>query len=120
MKKIKYNVLSNIKLEMEPLTESPEGLLLGGFVGLAGTYGLGTTNDKCSTVLDNNACSNNKCTTSGKNYVCNNQGCSNNSYTNIDCTGSSDINNGCTETTAPGTKTNTENPDGIIVPRFIL
>ena len=73
MRKFKFDSLSNIKLEMEPLTESPEGLLLGGFVGLAGTY---------DAPVPNNGCNNNGCTTDRINNGCTNSGCINNGCTN--------------------------------------
>ena len=88
MRKFKFDSLSNIKLEMEPLTESPEGLLLGGFVGLAGTY---------DAPVPNNGCNNNGCTTDRINNGCTNSGCINNGCTNNGCVDDKDAhNNGCT------------------------
>lgn len=36
MKRFKVNLLSNVELEVTPLTQDAEGKLLGGFVGMQG------------------------------------------------------------------------------------
>ena len=56
MKIYNIDILSDIDLEMTPLTEDQEGSLHGGFVGIIGSA---CTNDGCKNV----GCTNNECPT---------------------------------------------------------
>ena len=62
MKIYNIDILSDIDLEMTPLTEDQEGNLRGGFVGIEGGAGIYYTNDTCENeTCPNSPCNNNNC-----------------------------------------------------------
>lgn len=67
-KRFKVNLLSNVELEVTPLTQDAEGKLLGGFVGMQGM--------RVPAEEKNAPCSNSSCS---------NQGCVNIEYNNNSC-----------------------------------
>lgn len=94
MKRHGQNALSNIELEVTPLSQNAEGKLLGGFIGMQGAEEAAGTNNPCT------------------NNHCNNSGCSNGACENSPCD-----NNNCkiiTETPEP-TQTPTPTPTPITV-----
>ncbi len=83
MRIIKQTSLSDIVLEMSPLSEDQEGKLRGGFAGLVGTTAAGNTDTKCkNSICDNKSCRNTKCDNSN----CTNSDCANNNCDNEGCT----------------------------------
>ena len=89
MNYIKIDLLSDIDLEMNPLTEDQEGNLHGGFVGIIGSASPLDTNNGCSnTVCSNNKCHNTNCSGCSLppiNTICTNDGCKNVGCTNNEC-----------------------------------
>lgn len=82
MKIIDQTSLSDIVLEMSPLSEDQEGKLRGGFVGLTGLTAAANTDSKCkNSTCTNNNCRNTKC----KNTICDNSNCANDECTNNGC-----------------------------------
>ena len=85
------DILSDIDLEMTPLTDDQEGNLRGGFVGIEGGAGTFATNSNCP-------CQNPICANSCVNDSCNNSDCTNNNCGNSGCI------NKCTNTLVTSTK----------------
>lgn len=87
MKRQEQNSLSNIELEVTPLSQNAEGKLLGGFIGMQGNTVDAAANDECT----NNDCNNSSCA----NDRCINPSDCSNSGSNKSCT------NGTTATPTP-------------------
>ena len=101
MKVYNIDILSDIDLEMTPLTEDQEGNLHGGFVVIIGS---------ASPLDTNNGCSNSSCTNNG----CHNTNCSGCSVPSIntDCTNNGCENVGCKNNECPTGSSKPTSTDG--------
>ena len=83
MKIYNIDILSDIDLEMTPLTEDQEGYLHGGFIGIEGGAGIARSNGKCTNDnCPNTSCGNDSCENKG---TCTNSSCSNGVCKNTSC-----------------------------------
>ncbi len=91
IKKMQFNILDNLNIEIPALSEDAEGKLKGGFCSVK-TFGLGAERSGMGSGCIGGSCSGSNCT--GGN--CTGQGCVGNQCTGNDCVGDKCVGTECT------------------------